>query len=67
MSGQMQKPLVSVEDAAILLEVSRSSLYRAIQRGRRSGAGDSDKWALVHSASSRRAPRRGLSSSALPV
>ena len=34
MSGQVaQKPLVSVEDAAALLGVSRSSLYRAIQRG----------------------------------
>ena len=34
MSHQViQKPLVSVEDAATLLGVSRSSLYRAIQRG----------------------------------
>ena len=35
MSDQVQKPLVSVEDAAAatLLGVSRSSLYRAIQRG----------------------------------
>jgi len=34
MSGQAtHKPLVSVEDAAALLGVSRSSLYRAIQRG----------------------------------
>ncbi len=34
MSGQVgRKPLISVEDAAALLGVSRSSLYRAIQRG----------------------------------